>query len=156
MILPSISRPHKDRVGPLGAVEPRSRPWPGETGGLCQIKQPTRKFITYSGRSGVGRLRLYTTWSPGERFACIVHPFLSEASAKGHKHVVEMLLIRGADVNIQSHTTPLQAAAQAGHEEIITLLLDKGASLLQPPMMPQLVAMKRLWSFCCKLVPTRT
>ena len=52
------------------------------------------------------------------------------ASAKGHKEIVELLLSKGAAIDLADNNqiTPLYIASYQGHKEIVELLLDKGAS----------------------------
>ena len=55
---------------------------------------------------------------------------LQAASVKGHEKVVELLLAKGANVNIRgSYDTALQAALSEGHEKVVELLLAKGADV---------------------------
>jgi ankyrin repeat protein len=54
------------------------------------------------------------------------------AARNGHIKIVELLLLRGADVNVRDKeqgTTALIAAAQQGHKEIVELLLKNGADI---------------------------
>ena len=54
---------------------------------------------------------------------------LHNAAYKGHKDVVQLLMERGAELNIQRQHgfTPLHDAVQARHTDIVQLLLDRGA-----------------------------
>ena len=51
------------------------------------------------------------------------------ASENGHKHVVQLLLDRGAEPNIADTEgyTSLHLAALNGHNDVVLLLLDRGA-----------------------------
>jgi ankyrin repeat protein len=54
------------------------------------------------------------------------------AAGTGHKTVVELLIARGADVNVadsQVRRTPLHLACANNHKDIVTLLLSNGADL---------------------------
>ncbi|CEN59972.1 Putative Ankyrin repeat domain containing protein [Aspergillus calidoustus] len=50
------------------------------------------------------------------------------ASSGGHQEIVQLLLDKGADVNVQGGNA-LQAASARGYQEIVQLLLDKGADV---------------------------
>jgi hypothetical protein len=56
---------------------------------------------------------------------------LHTAASNGHKDVVELLLAKGADVNVvdQNNQTPLHDTAGHGHIDVVKLLLDKGADV---------------------------
>jgi ankyrin repeat protein len=56
---------------------------------------------------------------------------LMHASAGGHVQVVDLLLRRGANVNVESKygLTPLMRAAQRGHRDTVELLLERGAQI---------------------------
>jgi ankyrin repeat protein len=55
---------------------------------------------------------------------------LRTASRHGYIESVELLVAKGADVNIPSdHTTPLIAAARFGHTDIMAILIDAGADV---------------------------
>lgn len=56
---------------------------------------------------------------------------LHTAAAAGQKHIVELLLSLGADVNVKNRdgSTPLHVAASEARGEIVDLLLAKGADL---------------------------
>lgn len=55
------------------------------------------------------------------------------AAHVGHREIVELLLSRGADVNLPTrghfHERPLHAAAKHGHAEVLQLLLAHGATV---------------------------
>lgn len=55
---------------------------------------------------------------------------LHQASVRGHLSIVKLLLVRGADVNLQDHSkqTALHCAAGGGHDEIVDILLEHGAT----------------------------
>ncbi|QYS94931.1 NACHT_N domain-containing protein [Trichoderma simmonsii] len=74
----------------------------------------------------VQELLLRQTYSAKSLSAPLYH-----ASANGYKHIVQMMLDAGADVDTQggSFGTPLQVAAYHGHGEIVQMLLDNGASM---------------------------
>ncbi|KAJ0415332.1 hypothetical protein BJY00DRAFT_327145 [Aspergillus carlsbadensis] len=59
------------------------------------------------------------------------HPYipLIHAASEGHHHVTELLIERGAHVNVSDPTgdTPLIRAALAGHTDLVRLLLQHGA-----------------------------
>ncbi len=56
---------------------------------------------------------------------------LHTAARAGQKDVVELLISKGADVNIQTkfHATPVQIAAGMGHKDVVELLVSKGAKI---------------------------
>ena len=49
----------------------------------------------------------------------------------GHKEVVELLLRKGAsiDLGMNNGTTPLYIASKCGHREVVDLLIKNGASI---------------------------
>jgi ankyrin repeat protein len=51
------------------------------------------------------------------------------ASARGQREIVELLILKGADINVKGSfgETPLHWAAQYGHKNVVELLLSKGA-----------------------------
>jgi prepilin-type N-terminal cleavage/methylation domain-containing protein len=54
------------------------------------------------------------------------------AAENGHKKVVELLIAKGADVNVKVEDeieTPLHSAASRGHKEIVELLIAEGADV---------------------------
>ena len=53
------------------------------------------------------------------------------AARKGHERVVELLLQRGAEINLQSSegVTALMDAAGNGHERVVDLLIRRGAEI---------------------------
>jgi len=56
------------------------------------------------------------------------------AAENGHKKVVELLIAKGADVNVKVKDetyieTPLHSAASRGHKEIVELLIVEGADV---------------------------
>jgi ankyrin repeat protein len=55
---------------------------------------------------------------------------LQVACRLGRKDVVEELLDNGADINISSQGTPIEAAISSGSENLIRLLLSRGASVI--------------------------
>ncbi|KAJ7735413.1 ankyrin repeat-containing domain protein [Mycena maculata] len=59
------------------------------------------------------------------------HPLLAYRSCQGHTAVVQFLLEKGANVNVQGGTygTALQAVSYTGHERVVQLLLEKGADV---------------------------
>ncbi len=56
---------------------------------------------------------------------------LHEAAAQGHKEVAELLIAKGADVNVKDDdgSTPLHKAAGLGRKEIVELLIAEDADL---------------------------
>ncbi|UCD49555.1 MAG: ankyrin repeat domain-containing protein [Phycisphaerales bacterium] len=56
---------------------------------------------------------------------------LIEAAAHGHRDIVQLLIDRGADVNMKGEAWygPLHAASAGGYVEIVELLLDHGADV---------------------------
>jgi len=73
---------------------------------------------------------------------------LIAAARYGHERVVDLLLQRGAEVNLQDSDswTALMYAARYGHERVVELLLQHGAdvNLRSPPTKPT-----SGWSSCC-------
>lgn len=58
------------------------------------------------------------------------HSPLHSASRNGHKHVVELLLTAGIDVNLVTATgTALHEAALCGKDSVVRILLEFGADL---------------------------
>lgn len=53
----------------------------------------------------------------------------SVINSHGYTAVVELLLSRGADVNVGAYRTPLEVAASGIHGRMVTLLLDRGADV---------------------------
>jgi ankyrin repeat protein len=53
------------------------------------------------------------------------------ASVRGHQAIVELLLIKGADINTQGgyYSNILQAALYEAHQPVVELLLIKGADI---------------------------
>ena len=53
------------------------------------------------------------------------------AAKNGHKGVVQLLLDRGAQPNMEDQTgmTPLNGAVLKGHKDVVQLLLDRGAEI---------------------------
>ena len=53
------------------------------------------------------------------------------AAPSGHEGVVDLLLQRGAEINLQSSNggTALMCAAGNGHERVVDLLLRRGAEI---------------------------
>ena len=53
------------------------------------------------------------------------------ASQNGHKEVVELLIEKGAAIDLATNDkrTPLYIASHKGHKEVVELLLSKGASI---------------------------
>jgi ankyrin repeat protein len=51
------------------------------------------------------------------------------AVLRGHKDVAELLIAKGADVNVKNNQgrTPLSLAKKKGHNEIVELLRKHGA-----------------------------
>jgi ankyrin repeat protein len=71
---------------------------------------------------------------PGLVFSRIVNfgdTPLHAAASHGHKHMVQLLLAKGADVNVvdQNGQTPLHDTAGSGHTDVVELLLAKGANV---------------------------
>ena len=58
-------------------------------------------------------------------------PAIFWAAVHGHRKVVEVLLKKGANVNVKGlgGITALIGAAQNGHREVVELLLKKGANV---------------------------
>jgi ankyrin repeat protein len=55
---------------------------------------------------------------------------LINSAQQGHKEVVELLIAKGADVNMTGNgVTALNAAARLGHKEVVELLIAKGADV---------------------------
>jgi len=59
---------------------------------------------------------------------------LMAAASRGHERVVEVLLQRGAEIDVQSSkslegVTALMAAASQGHERVVDLLIQRGADI---------------------------
>ena len=64
------------------------------------------------------------------------------AARNGHMQIVELLLKRGAHVNLQSSrgTTALSAAAYHGNERVVDVLLQHGAEIDSQDAWPALAA----------------
>jgi len=58
---------------------------------------------------------------------------LHRAAGNGHADIVELLLEKGADVNIRNEggSTPLHWAARNGHTKVMKILLENGADTFQ-------------------------
>jgi ankyrin repeat protein len=57
---------------------------------------------------------------------------LALAALHGHKNIVELLIDRGANLDVEGgllHQTPLQMASDAGNTDVVELLLDRGADV---------------------------
>ena len=56
---------------------------------------------------------------------------LHGAAKFGHKEIAELLIVKGADVNMKNRFgwTPLAFAAERSHKEIVELLIAKGADV---------------------------
>ena len=58
---------------------------------------------------------------------------LHRAASEGHKEIVELLIAKGANVNVNAKnefgSTPLHVAAFQGHKEIAELLIPNGADV---------------------------
>lgn len=89
-------------------------------------------FASYHRQSGFVRF----LWDNGADVNASTSRFLYPtallaASAWGRQEIVQLLLDKGADVNVQGGDdgTALQAASSHGHREIVQSLLDKGADV---------------------------
>jgi ankyrin repeat protein len=59
-----------------------------------------------------------------------VLPALHVAARLGHSGVVELLIARGADIEIKNNgSTALHLAAQQGHTQVVSILLDSGVGI---------------------------
>ena len=56
---------------------------------------------------------------------------LHSAAQFGHKEIAELLIVKGADVNMKNRFgwTPLAFAAERSHKEVVELLIAKGADV---------------------------
>ena len=54
---------------------------------------------------------------------------LSSAARRNHIHVAELLISKGAAVNVNEGHTPLMTAVQHGHDLMVELLVTKGANV---------------------------
>ncbi|WP_353279656.1 ankyrin repeat domain-containing protein [Wolbachia endosymbiont (group B) of Xanthorhoe designata] len=85
-------------------------------------------------------LYLYLEWEKGEfdlnyvfgpLFSTKEFTLLMIAAENGHTNIVEILVEKGADVNVRDHhaNTVLYLATNNGHEGIVEILLEKGANV---------------------------
>ena len=86
-------------------------------------------FAAARGNAHVAKLLLVAGAAANETAAPDGHTALHEAATCGHVEVVEVLLLRDADVNAQDdhRRTAVHRAALSGHDELVMMLLAKGA-----------------------------
>lgn len=92
--------------------------------------------IQTAARAGnVGEVKRQLAWgvNPNSRTFWYRTAPLHEAAAFGHIRIVELLLAKGADVNIRNEggETPLHYAAGHGHTRVMETLLENGADPAQ-------------------------
>jgi ankyrin repeat protein len=91
-------------------------------------KRTPLSWAAQEGRINIIKLLLQTETSLDDMDAKGRTP-LSRAAENGHEAVAELLISKGADVNVGNYGTPLFHAVEAGHEEVAKLLINKGADV---------------------------
>lgn len=90
---------------------------------------------TAAAAGNVGEVRRQLAWgaNPDSRTFWYHTTPLHAAASNGRLKVVELLLAKGADVNIgnEGSETPLHHAARHGHTDVVQVLLDNGANVAE-------------------------
>ena len=95
------------------------------------IKSVEYQFIMASRNERVKLVKLFLEAGVNVNAVEWQYTALSVASGRGNEGLVEMLLAKGADVNLRAEhgNTPLYEASLDGHDDIAEMLLNKGANV---------------------------
>lgn len=112
---------------------PKTQPTPSQLHS-SEWKALSQTFHDAAGSGDLEKVKAMLKDNPNLVFSRIVNlgdTPLHAAAGHGHKHVVELLLAKGADVNVvdQNGQTPLHDTAGNGHTDVVRLLLAKGADV---------------------------
>lgn len=123
----------KKLFGDSATPTPKNQPASSQSD-IPAWKALSEAFHDAAGSGCLGKIKAMLQDNPNlvfSRAAFFGKTPLHAAAGKGHKDVVEFLLAKGADVNVedQNHQAPLHDAAGSGHKEVVKLLLAKGANV---------------------------